>query len=185
MHRLVAVAVLGFASVTLAAPEEKPQILRIAPKNSSKLPPHEQLSAQTKAAIAAVYDSLALAAENGDAKSILAVRLPDYTETAPDGRTLDARAAAKALSAWLDGLRRPAKIKYGVGKVDLQQDVLTATVGRSVISREVIDGKSVEVAVVTQRLETWLKGPEGWRLRHAGAETVVQRVVDGIVVPER
>ena len=185
MHRLLAVAVFGLASAALAGPEQKPEILKLAPKDATRLTPHEQLSAQTKAAIAAVYDSLAAAAEKGDAKTILSVRLPEYTESTPDGATLDARAAAKALSAWLDGLKRPARISYGVAKVDLQQDALTATVGRRVTTREVIHGKSVEVEVVTQRLETWLKGPEGWRLRHAGAESVVQRVVDGVVVPER
>lgn len=184
MRRLIAVAMLGSAAVALAAPEEKPKILTLSPKQGTRLPPHEQLSAQTKAELAAVYNTLAAAAEKGDVDPWLKARLPEYTETAADGSTLDARGAARALSAWMDGLKRPAKVEMGVGKVDLQQDAVTAMVGRRVTTREVIGGKSVEVEVVTQRLETWLRGAEGWRLRHAGAESFVQRLVDGMVVPE-
>jgi hypothetical protein len=185
MRRLIAVALLGTAAVASAAPEEKPKILTLAPKQGTRLPPHEQLSVQTKAELTAVYETLAAAVEKGDVDTYLRARRPEYTEIAADGTTLDARGAAKALTAWIEGLRRPAKVAYGVGKVDLQQDAVTAMIGRRVTTREVIDGKSVEVEVVTQRLETWLRGTEGWRLRHAGAESVVQRLVDGNVVSEK
>jgi ketosteroid isomerase-like protein len=184
MRHLLAAAVFGSAALALAAPAEKPKILTLAPKEGTRLPPHEQMGAQAKADLAAVYDTFAAAIEKGDVEPFLRVRRPDYTEVAADGATLDAKRAADALSAWLEALKRPAKVAYGVGKVDVQQEAVTALVGRRVTTREVIDGKSVEVEVVTQRLETWLRGSEGWRLRHAGAEAVVQRLVDGMVVPE-
>lgn len=184
MRRLFVFAAIGLASAGLAVADQKPEILRLAPKDATRLPPHEQMNAQTKTALNTVYENLAAAAEKGDVKMILSVRLPEYTEATSEGATLDAPAAAKALSKWLDGLKRPAKIRYGIGKLDVQQDVLTAVVGRSVVTREVIQGKSVEVEVISQRLETWNKRPDGWHLRHAGAESIIQRVVDGVVVTE-
>ncbi|HEX6850600.1 MAG TPA: DUF4440 domain-containing protein [Candidatus Polarisedimenticolaceae bacterium] len=185
MHRLFAAVVLGSAAAAVAAPVEKPKILDLSPKDGTRLTPREQLGAQAKADLSAVYEGFAAAAERGDVEPYLKVRLPDYSEIAADGRTLDAGAAARALNAWMTGLKRPAKIAYGIGTVEVQQDAVTALIGRRITTREVIGGKSVEVEVVTQRLETWLRSPEGWRLRHAGVESVVQRIVAGVVVPER
>lgn len=183
MHRLLAVTVLGCASLAIAAPPEKPKVTALAPKDRALPPTPEQANAQLRGELTAIYEELAAAGEKGESKPFLDVRLPEYTETAGDGRTLDAAAAAKALSAWLDGLKRPAKIRFGVGKIDVQQDAVTALVGRHVVQREVLSGKSVEVEVLTQRHEIWLRRAEGWRMRHAGPESVVQRIVDGVVVP--
>ena len=183
MHRLVAVTVLGCSSLALAAPAEKPKIVTLQPRDPAVPQTPEQAGTQRRAELNALYEGLSAAAERGDAKAFLTVRLPEYTEVAPDGRTLDAAGAARALTAWLDALRRPARIEYGLGKTDAQNDLLTVLVAKRVVHREVIEGKSVEVEVSSQRHETWLRRPEGWRLRHAGPESVVQRMVDGVVVP--
>ena len=151
----VALCILGAVLLPALAGDGS---LKIKDKDKSKPVRH---------ALEQSYAALEAALERNDVEAVLALRDPAYSEEDCQGRTYGseaARAGARAMSA---RTKPPIDATFSLGIIEPNGDSeALVTVERSVSSMQRMDdGKVRKVETVSTQDETWVKTPEGWRLR--------------------
>lgn len=138
-----------------------------------------------RAELQARYDELAAAFNRRDIDAVLAFRLPAFETFGPEGQHNTAAEMAEYTRNWLLVQNHPPiDSRFTVQSVEVRsKDEVAVRVVQRVSRYQDRDGKRVHVEhEVTQR-ETWLRTPEGWKLRMVDQIdfTNRKRWVDGVL----
>jgi len=137
-----------------------------------------------KREIRAQYDKLEAAFEARDMDAILKLRHPQFETFGPNGEHNDAAQMAEYTRQWLQNNKPPIKATFELTSFDFKSpdEVAVMTVQRASRYQE-RDGKLRNVEhEVTQR-ETWVKTPDGWKIRKVDQIDLAHRKrwIDGVL----
>ncbi|HEX5043768.1 MAG TPA: DUF4440 domain-containing protein [Candidatus Polarisedimenticolaceae bacterium] len=118
-------------------------------------------------ALEQAYRALEAALEKNDVEAVLALRHPDYSEQDCQGRTFGSEASRSGTRAKAARTRPPIDATFTLGTIEPNgEDEAVVTVHTSYASMQRIDdGKVRKVETITTQDDTWVKMPDGWRLR--------------------
>lgn len=122
--------------------------------------------ARIQSEIRAQYDRLERAYAERDADTILKLRAPNFETFGPNGQHDDSSRMAEYTRQWFATNKPPIEVHFTLTSFDIrsQNEVAVMTVQRASRYQE-RDGKLRHVKhEVTQR-ETWVRTPQGWRIR--------------------
>jgi len=132
-------------------------------------PKHKDKSKPVRHALEQAYAQLEAAIEQNDAEAILAFRHPDFEAIDAEGRTLIVSA-----------IQPPIDAGFSLGIIELNgDDEAVATVRQSFSRMQRMGDKLRKMDTSVTQDETWVRTPEGWRLRLVEHVRDMQWYVDG------
>lgn len=141
---------------------------------------------QIKRDIRAQYDKLERAFEARDMNAILALRHPDLQTFPPNGPPNNYAEMAEYTRQWLTNNKPPIEVSFELTSFDIKSpdEVAVMTIQRASRYQE-REGKLRRVQhEVTQR-ETWVRTPDGWKMRKVDQIDLAHRKrwIDGVLQP--
>jgi hypothetical protein len=137
--------------------------------------------ASVRRAIEQGYEALAQAHAKRDLAAILALKTADFHSVGPDGRVSDAALMADYSKRFLDDNKPPLVIKNTIRSISISpnETVAVVTVFQEVSRRREVEGKLVKVDTNVVQDETWVKTPQGWKIKLVANVRDMNRWVDG------
>jgi len=161
----VALCILGTAALALAG---------------DGTPKHKDKSKPVRHALEQAYAQLEAAIEKNDAEAILAFRHPDFGAIDAEGRTLSAEDMRNRTYQMVSAIRPPIDAGFSLGIIEVNgDDEAVATVRQSFSRMQRMGDKLRKVDTSVTQDETWVRTPEGWRLRFVQHVRDMQWYVDG------
>jgi ketosteroid isomerase-like protein len=116
--------------------------------------------------IRAQYDALERAYAARDIDAVLASRSPDFETFGPQGQHDTYATMAEYTRQWLSNNKPPIDSKFTIESVEYHSsDEVAVHVLQRVSRYQDRDGKRVHVVHEVRQRETWIRTPQGWRLR--------------------
>jgi len=117
--------------------------------------------------IQAEYDRLASASNRQDIDAVLSFRLPTFEAFGPQGQHNNAAEMAEYTRNWLLVQNKPPiDVKFTIQSVELRSEKEAAVKVLQRASRyQDREGKRVHVEHEVVQRETWVRTPQGWKLR--------------------
>lgn len=137
-------------------------------------------TADVRSEIQAQYDRLAEAFEREDIDAVLSFRTPDFNTIGPDGRHLSYAEMVDYTRGWFELNQQPIRVGFTIQEIEMRgADEAAVTVFQQGSRRQEVDGKlrTVEHSVVQR--ETWVRTPDGWKIRMVDQVRDQRRWVDG------
>jgi ketosteroid isomerase-like protein len=144
----------------------------------------EQGADAVRRELQAAYAQAGDAWKQKDAAGIMRLVTPDFGQTMPGGETIPHAVAEEGLKAWFDTTDAVQRYAVRIDAMSVSGDEAVATVAEDVATTfaDPAGGKHERVQANTSRM-TWVRTPEGWRIRRSdyltGTMTVDGRVVEG------
>ena len=134
--------------------------------------------------IRAQYDRLERAFETQDMATILAIRHPQLETFGPDGQRNDYASMAEYTRQWFINNKPPIQSQFTMQSIEVvSADEIAVQVLQRASRYQERDGKLRRVEhEVTQR-ETWVRTPDGWKLRKVDQIDLAHRKrwIDGVL----
>ena len=143
-------------------------------------PKHKDKSKPVRHALEQVYAQLEAAIEKDDAEAILAFRDPAFVAIDAQGRTLSAEDMRNRTTQMVSAIQPPIDAGFSLGIIDLNgDDEAVVTVRQSFSRMQRMADKLRKVDTSVTQEETWVRTPQGWKLRFVQHERDMQWHVDG------
>ena len=101
----------------------------------------------------------------GDVDAVLAQRAPDFESLLPDGRVVTAAQQADASRNLLANVAEWVALTLDLGEIRIDGDALTVDVTQHTIRRQLRDGEMRLIENWVIQTETWVRTPDGLRIR--------------------
>jgi len=134
--------------------------------------------------IRAQYDVLERASASRDVDAMLAVRDPRLEVFGPNGQHDDFARMAEYTRQWFVTNKPPIEVHFTIESIDfLAPDEAAVHVLQRASRVQVIDGKERHVEHEVRQRETWVRTPDGWKLRKVDEIDLAHRKrwVDGVL----
>lgn len=133
--------------------------------------------------IQAQYDRLAKASEREDVDAVLSFRTADFNTTGPDGRHLTYEEMKDYTRNWFAINHPPIRVRMTVREVEMNgPDEAAVTVFQEGSRRQEVNGKMSTVEHSVIQRETWVRTPDGWKIRKVDEVRDQRRWVNGVRV---
>jgi hypothetical protein len=111
------------------------------------------------------YQNLAKANQERDLQAILALRTPDSSAKGPDGQSSNYQQMAEYSRQLVQAIRPPIHLQNTILELAVDQDQARAVVLQEFSRMQNMAGKIRKVETSAIQRETWVKTPEGWKLK--------------------
>jgi hypothetical protein len=140
-----------------------------------------QDDAAVKKEIEAQYQKLAEAHDKKDLKAIAALKTSEFHAVFPDGRVGDVKQMEQYTRQFIESNRPPFNIRNTIQKLTVSENKLIAVaeVFQEISRTRELAGKVRKVDTSVKQRETWVKTPEGWKLKSVDSVRDQKRFVDG------
>jgi hypothetical protein len=127
------------------------------------------------------YKRLAEAHDNKDLKAIASLKTQDFHAIFPDGRVGDVRMMEQYTKQFIEINKPPFNIRNTIQKLSVSENKLVAVaeVFQEATRARELAGKVRKVDTSVVQRETWVKTPEGWKLKLVDNVRDQKRFVDG------
>ena len=116
--------------------------------------------------IQAEYDKLSKAFETRDFDRILSFRSPDFEAFGPNGQHDNYERMKEYTRVWLQNNKPPITTKMTIESIELPSpDRAVVRVVQRASRYQEIDGKRRHVEHEVRQRETWVRTPQGWKIR--------------------
>lgn len=129
--------------------------------------------------IEARYKELAEAVRNKDFAAFQALRTKDFSARLPDGDVRGSAQMAARAKMLLGRIQAPISFNNQIELLLLMDNEAIAIVHQKFSRTQEIDGQLHLVETSVRQRETWLKTPEGWKLKFVDNIHAQQTLVDG------
>ena len=134
--------------------------------------------------IRAQYDRLERAFEAQDIATILAIRHPQMETFGPDGQRNDYAGMAEYTRQWFITNKPPIESHFTMQSIEvLSADEIAVQVLQRASRYQEREGKLRRVEHEVRQRETWVRTPEGWKLRKVDQIDLAHRKrwIDGVL----
>jgi ketosteroid isomerase-like protein len=135
-------------------------------------------------ALRAQYDKLERAFAARDADAVIAMRAPEFETFGPQGQRDGYEAMAEYTRIWLRNNKPPIEVRFTLDGIDVRSadEVAVNTIQWASRYQE-IEGKLRKVEHEVRQRETWIRTPDGWRLRKVDQIDLANRKrwIDGVL----
>lgn len=141
-----------------------------------------------EAEIRAQYDVLERAFAAQDIPTILSLRSRDLEVLGPQGQRDDYQSMERYTHDWFVRNKPPIEVRFTIKSAEiLSPDEVAVMVIQRASRRQERDGKLRRVEHEVQQRETWIRTPEGWKVRKVDQIDLANRKqwVDGELVPRQ
>jgi ketosteroid isomerase-like protein len=166
--RRLALATLALALAACDPPPSPP-----APSSPAPRP-------DARAEVEAMYERLAVAIRRSDVEAILAVKAPDFGSSNVGGVVFDYAAMEAYTRRMTSAIDSVIHIRNRIREFTLRGDTAVADVCQEFSRIQRVDGAPRRVDTSVLQTETWVRRPEGWRLRRVENERGMRWFVDGV-----
>ena len=125
------------------------------------------------------YAGLEAAIEKNDAEAILAFRHPDFGAVDFQGRTFSAEDMRQRTLQMVALIQPPIDAGFVLGTIELNGDEAVVTVRQSFKRMQTMAGALRQVDTSVTQGETWVRTPQGWKLRFVQNVHDMEWYVDG------
>ena len=118
-----------------------------------------------------------------DLEAIMALRTDDFHTVGPppDGQTRDRAAMRQYTEGLLNGIERWDTLTFAIDSLEIVGDEARVIMRQHLVRMALRpDGKVHHVETWATQRETWLRTPQGWKLRRVDGVRDQRRLVDGI-----
>lgn len=129
----------------------------------------------------AQYQKLAEAHDKRDLKAIAGLKTADFHAIFPDGRVGDVKQMEQYTKQFIESNQPPFNIRNTIQTLTVSENKLIAVVEvfQEVSRNRELAGKVRKVDTSVIQRETWVKTPEGWKLKLVDNVRDQKRLVDG------
>lgn len=129
----------------------------------------------------AVYELNRQAFLREDLEAIMALRTDDFLTIGPDGQTRDRATMRQYTEGLLNGIERWDTLTFAIDSLEIVGDEARVIMRQHLVRMALRpDGKLHHIETWATQRETWLKTPQGWKLRRVDGVRDQRRLVDGI-----
>lgn len=129
----------------------------------------------------AQYKKLAEAHDRKDLKTIASLKTSDFHAISPDGMVNDVKMMEQYTKQFIESNRPPFNIRNTIQKLSISDNKLIAVVEvfQEASRQRDMAGKLRKVDTSVLQRETWVKTPDGWKLKSVDNVRDQKRFVDG------
>ncbi|HET9251449.1 MAG TPA: nuclear transport factor 2 family protein [Candidatus Eisenbacteria bacterium] len=129
----------------------------------------------------AQYQKLSEAHDRQDLPAILSLKTPDFHAIFPDGRVGDAKVMAEYSKQFITMNKPPYGVRVIIQSLAVSDSglIAVAEVSQEATRMRELAGTLRRVDTSVRQRETWLKTPEGWKLKCVDSVRDQKRFVDG------
>jgi hypothetical protein len=141
----------------------------------------EQDDAEVRKELELQYKKLAEAHDKKDLKTIASLKTQDFHAIFPDGRVGDVRMMEQYTKQFIEINKPPFNIRNTIQKLSVSENKLVAVaeVFQEASRARELAGKVRKVDTSVVQRETWVKTPDGWKLKLVDNVRDQKRFVDG------
>jgi ketosteroid isomerase-like protein len=142
---------------------------------------HSQGDAEVRKALEAQYQKLAEAHDRKDLKTIASLKTSDFHAITPDGGVSDVKTMEQYSRQFIESNQPPFNIRNTIQKLSVSENELVAVVEvfQEASRQRDLAGKLRKVDTSVLQRETWVKMPDGWKLKSVDNVRDQKRFVDG------
>ena len=173
LNRLTSIALAGFAlalvSMQVAAQSGQSQTtqnkdVKIKVKDDRVIV--KDKSKPVRRALEEMYAKIAEAQRNKDIEALRATRTPDFSVDMQNGQKWDLETSLNYSRAGFAQVESNISISNTIESLDVQDDIAVAVVHQRWSRMQMKAGNVRRVDTEAIQTETWVKTPDGWRLKH-------------------
>jgi hypothetical protein len=140
-----------------------------------------QGEAEVRKELEVQYQKLAEAHDRRDLKTIAGLKTSDFHAITPDGRVNDVRMMEQYTRQFIESNQPPFNIRNTIKKLSVSENRLVAVVEvfQEASRQRELAGKLRKVETSVLQRETWVKTPDGWKLKAVDNVRDQKRFVDG------
>ncbi len=127
------------------------------------------------------YERLNSANARGDLKAVLAMKTSDFHAIFPDGKVGDFETMKQYSERFMKNNSRGLKVRITIQKLSVSEHriVAVAEVLQEAVRPRELAGKMRELRTTVVQRETWVKTPDGWKLKSVDNVHDGKTFVDG------
>ena len=140
-----------------------------------------QDDAEVRKELEVQYKKLAEAHDRKDLKTIAGLKTSDFHAITPDGRVNDVKMMEQYTKQFIESNQPPFNIRNTIQKLSVSENKLVAVaeVFQEASRQRDLAGKLRKVDTSVLQRETWVKTPDGWKLKAVDNVRDQKRFVDG------